>query len=133
MLNFAGLLVVSVSAVLVLAGSAAAQEATGTPPVAGSETTPAATSETPVAPAPSEGAAVYETNPPEPAGDPERYPRLDVPTKPWAYDTRYFFQLTRGLVEENLAPWCRRASMVGTVPLDVAVLPAAAVAGLFGS
>jgi hypothetical protein len=65
--------------------------------------------------------------------DPARYPRLDVPTKPWAYDTSYFFALTRGLDEEGLPTWCQRASMVGTVPIDVVGLPAAALSGLFGS
>jgi hypothetical protein len=65
--------------------------------------------------------------------DPDRYPRLDVPTKPWAYDTAYFFQLTRGLGDEVKSTWGRRASMVGTVPIDVVGLPTAALAGLFGS
>lgn len=68
-----------------------------------------------------------------PPRDPSRYPRLDVPTKPWAYDTSYFFALTRGLEGEQLATWCRRASLVGTVPIDVFGLPAAALSGLFGS
>jgi hypothetical protein len=67
------------------------------------------------------------------AGDPEHYPSLDVPSKPWAYDTGYFFALTRGLDEERLSTWERRASMAGTVPLDVVGLPTAAIAGLFGS
>jgi len=61
------------------------------------------------------------------------YPSLDVPTKPWAYDTGYFFALTRGLEEEGLSTWQRGASMVGTVPVDVVCLPTAALAGLFGS
>ncbi len=65
--------------------------------------------------------------------DPDRYPDLDVPTKPWSYDTVYFFGLTRGLDDEPLSTWGRRASMVGTVPLDVMGLPGAALAGLFGS
>lgn len=65
--------------------------------------------------------------------DPRRYPELDVPTKPWAYDTTYLFGLTRGLDDLRLSPWGRRASMVGTVPVDVVSLPTAAIAGLFGS
>lgn len=65
--------------------------------------------------------------------DPDRYPDLDVPTKPWSYDTVYFFALTRGLDDEPLSTWGRRASMIGTVPLDVMGLPGAALAGLFGS
>jgi hypothetical protein len=73
------------------------------------------------------------TDGPPLAGDPEHYPSLDVPTRPWAYDTGYFFALTRGLEDERLSTWERRASMAGTVPLDVMGLPTAAIAGLFGS
>lgn len=80
--------------------------------------------------------AVTEPGPsdgPPAAGDPEHYPSLDVPTKPWAYDTGHFFALTRGLEDERLSTWERRASMAGTIPLDVVGLPTAAIAGLFGS
>lgn len=97
---------------------------------AGSEAAPA------TAPGPSEHVAVSkpEGAPVQPAAhDPEHYPSLEVPTKPWAYDTSSFFALTRGLDEETDSDWGRRASMVGTVPLDVVALPAAALAGLFGS
>lgn len=62
-----------------------------------------------------------------------RYPSLDVPSKPWAYSGHYIFGLTRGLSEEDLPPLERGACMVGTVPLDLVGLPAALVAGLFGS
>ena len=74
--------------------------------------------------------AVYGAKPSE---DPDRYPELDTPTKPWRYDNRYLFQLTRGLGDLGLATWERVTCMVGTVPVDVVVLPVAAVAGLFGS
>lgn len=67
------------------------------------------------------------------ANDPSRYPYLDVPTKPWAYDTAYFFGVTRGLQDEDLPKWGEWASMAGTIPLDVVGLPTAALAGLFGS
>ena len=65
--------------------------------------------------------------------DLDRYPSLDVPTKPWSYSGHYIFGLTRGLSEEDLPAWERGACMVGTVPLDLVGLPAALVAGLFGS
>ena len=81
---------------------------------------------TPDAPAPSD--VDYAA-----ANDPYKYPDLDVPTKPWAYDTGYIFGLTRGLSDEDLSTWERNASMAGTVPLDVVGLAPAAIAGLFGS
>jgi hypothetical protein len=67
------------------------------------------------------------------AHDPEHYPSLEVRTKPWEYDTSYFFALTRGLDEETDSTWGHRASMAGTVPLDLVCLPTAAIAGLFGT
>lgn len=126
--------------VVMIAGSTAAARA---------ETQPTtATTDEAVAPTTSDaaGPAAMSSTDPDRAGanadanatdwaapDPARYPQLDVPTKPWAYDTIYFFALTRGLDEERLSTWGRRASMVGTVPLDVVGLPTAALAGLFGS
>ncbi|MAJ60002.1 MAG: hypothetical protein CBC48_08480, partial [bacterium TMED88] len=60
--------------------------------------------------------------------DLDRYPNLDVPTKPWSYSGHSIFGLTRGLSEEDLSAWERGACMVGTVPLDLVGLPAALVA-----
>jgi hypothetical protein len=70
-----------------------------------------------------------------PPPDPNRYPSLDVPTVPWAYDTDYYFALTRGLerdagVTNDVA---RGFAMVGTVIMDLVTLPGAALAGLFGT
>jgi hypothetical protein len=68
-----------------------------------------------------------------PAATPDRYPKLDVPTKPWAYATSYYFALTRGLEAEGLTGVRRGFAMVGTVPMDILTLPGAALAGLFGT
>jgi hypothetical protein len=59
-------------------------------------------------------------------------PELDQPETPWQYETYYFFGLTRGLDEEVASPVGRGFSMIGTIPLDICILPAAAFAGLFG-
>jgi hypothetical protein len=54
--------------------------------------------------------------------------------RPWHYDTRYFFGLTRGLtveagVSDSARPWI--ASM--TLPIDVGLLPFAVFSGLSGT
>jgi hypothetical protein len=59
-------------------------------------------------------------------------PKLVQPVVPWQYQTHYYFGLTRGLREEVDSPIGRGCAMVGTVVLDVFILPAAALAGLFG-
>jgi len=109
------------------AGSGDTTEAASSAPDAGAEamSAPADDRGTLSAPAPADG---YEA-----AHDGDTYPSLDVPTRPWAYETGLFFALTRGLDEQPLSDWERRASMVGTVPLDVVMLPTAAIGGLFGS
>jgi hypothetical protein len=50
----------------------------------------------------------------------------------WRYSTEYLFGTTRGLEEQNIPTMCRRAAWIVTVPFDVANLPFAAAAGLFG-
>ena len=50
----------------------------------------------------------------------------------WRYSTDYLFGTTRGLEEQNIPRLCRRAAWIVTVPFDVANLPFAAAAGLFG-
>jgi hypothetical protein len=80
---------------------------------------------------PDSPSASAEAFPPE---DPERYPTLDVPGVPWAYDTHYFFALTRGLEEAGVKSRVARSSaMVGTVVMDIVTLPGAALAGLYGT
>jgi hypothetical protein len=83
-----------------------------------------------------EGQGYSATTPVTPQSDsaPEgSYPVLDVPTKDWAYETDYFFGLTRGLSEERLTSTEKGLAMVGTITYDVISLPGAALAGLFGS
>jgi hypothetical protein len=50
----------------------------------------------------------------------------------WRYSTDYFFGTTRGMEHQNIPLLCRRAAWIVTVPFDVANLPFAAIAGLFG-
>ena len=50
----------------------------------------------------------------------------------WHYSTDYLFGTTRGLELQNIPLLCRRAAWIVTVPFDVANLPFAAAAGLFG-
>ncbi len=52
--------------------------------------------------------------------------------RPWQYSTDYLFGITRGLEEQDTRVEFRRAAWIATVPLDVANLPFAALAGLFG-
>jgi hypothetical protein len=141
-----GLGLAMAAALLILSGFAPALADSGEPGMAGSASTEAVA--TPADPHVEKIKAVEQLAPRDPtrggvspdanaadwaAPNPTRYPQMDVPTKPWAYDTSYFFGLTRGLDDEPLSTWCRRASMVGTVPVDVVGLPTAALAGLFGS
>ena len=50
----------------------------------------------------------------------------------WCYTTEFLFGATRGLEEQNIPRACQMAAWIVTVPLDVANLPFAAAAGLFG-
>jgi hypothetical protein len=50
----------------------------------------------------------------------------------WRYSTDYLFGATRGMEEQDIPILCRRAAWIVTIPLDVANLPFAAAAGLFG-
>ncbi len=50
----------------------------------------------------------------------------------WHYNTEYLFGVTRGLMDQNIPPWCEGAAWVVTVPFDIANLPFTALAGLFG-
>lgn len=68
---------------------------------------------------------------PKPEAGPN--PKLDVPHPPWRYDTEYFFGLSRGVFKEHVPTGVKVVSLLGTVPLDLAGLPFAAIGGLFGS
>ena len=129
----------SVALLFALVAGASGPALAADPEPVTAEPAAAAAAPAPVAPAPADAsvvasdeevAAVYGSMP---ADDPSRHPRLDTPTRPWRYDDRYLFQLTRGLDEEQLSTTAEVACMVGTVPVDVVTLPAAAIAGLFGS
>ena len=75
-------------------------------------------------PGPSEG--VYG-DPPVTGGT------VDPEARGWAYDTGYFFYLTRGLKDgTDLGPVGRRWVRPWTVTFDVVTLPTAALAGLSG-
>ncbi len=50
----------------------------------------------------------------------------------WRYSTDYLFGTTRGLEDYNIPRFCERAAWIVTVPFDIANLPFAALAGLFG-
>jgi hypothetical protein len=50
----------------------------------------------------------------------------------WRYSTEYLFGVTRGLKDQVIPTWCERAAWVVTVPFDIANLPIAAMAGMFG-
>ncbi|HXV36919.1 MAG TPA: hypothetical protein VEC18_07210 [Myxococcota bacterium] len=50
----------------------------------------------------------------------------------WRYSTDFLFGATRGLSEQGMPRWCEGAAWIATVPFDIANLPFAALAGLFG-
>ena len=66
------------------------------------------------------------TNPLEP-----RYAPREPVEKPW-YNTEYLFGITRSVTSSTLQPAAQLPLLVLTVPLDLALLPFAAIGGLFG-
>ena len=52
--------------------------------------------------------------------------------RPWEYSTEYFFALSRGMDEAGVPRAARPALLLVALPLDLANLPFAAIAGLFG-
>jgi len=88
-------------------------------------------------PAPAPEASAMGSDPSAPTSGtslPESEPTTSGgPYEPWHYNTDYFFGLTRGLwEEEGVSPVLRPVVMIFTLPLDIVILPAAALAGLFG-
>jgi len=74
---------------------------------------------------PGPGEGVYGDPPNSATGNPE--------TRGWAYDTDYFFAMTRGLkTDTDLGPVSQRWVQPWTFTFDVATLPTAALAGLSG-
>jgi hypothetical protein len=53
-------------------------------------------------------------------------------SNPWQYSTDPIFSLSRGLEENGVTGGARIAALFATVPLDLAQLPAALLAGLWG-
>ena len=53
-------------------------------------------------------------------------------SRPWHYGTEPIFSLSRGLEENGVTGGARVAVLFLTVPLDLANLPAALLAGLWG-
>jgi len=53
-------------------------------------------------------------------------------SRAWRYNTEYLFGVTRGLSDQEIPRWCEGAAWVVTVPFDIANLPFATLAGLFG-
>ena len=53
-------------------------------------------------------------------------------SRAWRYNTEYLFGVTRGLSDQEISRWCEGAAWVVTMPFDIANLPFATLAGLFG-
>ena len=52
--------------------------------------------------------------------------------EPPGYNTDYFFALSRGLADSTLHPAAKVPCFVVTIPIDLALVPVAAIAGFFG-
>lgn len=63
----------------------------------------------------------------------ELEPRYEpVPPEPEpAYKTTYFFALTRGVTGSKLRPAAQAPLLLLTIPIDIALLPFAAIGGFF--
>lgn len=62
--------------------------------------------------------------------EPKYRPR--EPEPPEAYNDDYFFAMTRGVAESPIHPAGKVALYVFSVPIDLVLLPFAAIGGLFG-
>jgi len=84
-------------------------------------------------PAADQPAAVQVAQEPE-APPRELQPRYEpVPPQPksW-YNDSYIFAMTRGVADSTLVPAAKAPLYLLTVPLDLVLLPFAAIGGLFG-
>ena len=54
------------------------------------------------------------------------------PAEPEMYNDDYLFAMTRGVADAPIAPAGKVALYVFTVPIDLVLLPFAAIGGLFG-
>jgi len=62
--------------------------------------------------------------------EPRYQPREPEP-EPW-YNSDYLFGMTRGVTDSTMHPAAKLPLLVLTVPLDLVLLPFAAIGGLFG-
>ena len=62
--------------------------------------------------------------------EPRYQPREPQP-KPW-YNDSYLFGMTRGVTGSTMHPAAKVPLLVLTIPLDIVLLPFAAIGGLFG-
>ena len=60
-----------------------------------------------------------------------RYAPREPAEKSW-YNSQYIFGITRSVTSSTLQPAAKLPLLVLTVPLDLALLPFAAIGGLFG-
>lgn len=60
-----------------------------------------------------------------------RYQPAPVEPKGW-YNDRYLFGMTRGVAESTLHPGAKVPLFALTLPLDLVLLPFAAIGGMFG-
>jgi hypothetical protein len=82
-------------------------------------------------------AAVQVAQVPEPADEPPprelqpRYEPVPPQQKSW-YNDSYIFAMTRGVSNSTLVPAARAPLYLLAVPVDLVLLPFAAIGGLFG-
>ena len=60
-----------------------------------------------------------------------RYEPVPPEPKSW-YNNAYLFAMTRGVADSTMVPAVKAPLFVLTVPLDIVLLPFAAIAGCFG-
>jgi hypothetical protein len=60
-----------------------------------------------------------------------RYQPVPPEEKSW-YNDSYIFALTRGVASSTMVPAAKAPLFVLTVPLDIVLLPIAAIGGMFG-
>ena len=82
-------------------------------------------------------AALQLAQAPEPADEPPprelqpRYEPVPPPQKSW-YNDSYIFAMTRGVSNSTMVPAAKAPLYLLTVPVDLVLLPFAAIGGLFG-
>jgi hypothetical protein len=84
----------------------------------------------PAAPQPDVIELAQQTEPPPRELEP-RYQPVPPQPKSW-YNNSYLFAMTRGVANSTLDPAAQAPLFLLTVPLDLVLLPFAAIGGLFG-